>query len=170
GSAGHETAYTVTLTSGALTVNPAATSYPIGNDSHAYGSTANLAADLPATFATGVNGQNLSIAYSSAGNTVTAHVGTYAITGVASDGTGGSAGQATDYTVTLTSGVLTVNPAAISYPIGNDSHAYGSTANLAADLPATFATGVNGQNLSIAYSSAGNTVTAHVGTYAITGV
>ena len=101
----------------------------------------NLAADLPATFNTGINGQNLSIAYSSAGNTTTTDVGTSPITGVVSNGTGGTACLASDYTVNLTNGVLTINPATISYTIGNDSHAYGSTASLAADLPATFNTG-----------------------------
>ena len=53
--------------------------------------------------------------------------------------------------------VVTVKPAAISYTIGNDSQAYGSTANLATDLAATINTGVNGQNLDIAYSSTGDT-------------
>ena len=89
------------------TVNAKAISYTIGNDSHHYGSTANLAADLPATFLTGVNGQTLGIAYSSTGNTTTANVGTYAITGVVADGTG----LASNYTVTLTNGALTVNKA-----------------------------------------------------------
>ena len=170
GTAGLASDYTVNLTNGVLTINPATISYTIGNDSHAYGSTANLTADLPGTIATGVNGQNLSIAYSSAGNTTTTDVGTSPITGVVSKGTGGTAGLASDYTVNLTNGVLTINPATISYTIGNDSHAYGSTADLAADLPATFNTGINGQNLSIAYSSAGNTTTTDVGTSPITGV
>src|SRR4029077_3214810 len=158
--------YTVTLTNGTRTVNTAAISYTIGNDSHHYGSTANLAADLPATFLTGVNGQTLGIAYSSTGNTPTANVGTSAITGVVADGTG----LASNYTVTLTDGTLTVNTAAISYTIGTAHHDYGSTVELAGALPPTFTTGVNGQTLGIAYSSTGNTTTANVGTYAITGV
>ena len=70
-------------------------------------------------------------AYSSTGDTTTAHVGTYAITGVVSNGTG----LASDYTVTLTNGTLTVNPYAFSYTIGNDSQTYGTPANLATDLP-----------------------------------
>jgi hypothetical protein len=89
----------------------------------------------------------------------------YAITGVVSDGTG----LASDYSVALTNGVLTVTAASISHTIGNDSHPYGSTNNLATDLGATFLTGINGENLAIAYSSLGNTAAAIVATYAITG-
>jgi hypothetical protein len=157
--------YLAASDSSQLTVDPASISYTIGDDSHAYGSTADLAADLGATFATGINGEDLSIAYASTGNTATAHVNTYSITGTVGDGTG----LASDYSATLTPGTLTVDPASIGYTIGDDNHAYGSTADLAADLGATFATGINGETLSIAYASAGNTTTAHVNTYTITG-
>src|SRR4029077_18427813 len=102
--------YAVTLTNGTLTVNKYAFSYTIANDSQTYGTAANLATDLGTTINTGVNSQNLGIAYSSAGDTNTAHVGTYAITGVVSDGTG----LASDYAVTLTNGTLTVNKYAFS--------------------------------------------------------
>src|SRR4029077_10802891 len=105
GTLGSNPNYNVTKTNGTLTVNKKAISYIIGNDSHDYGSTANLAADLGSTFDTGVNGENLGIAYSSTGNTTTANVGTYDITGVVSDGTG----LASNYMVTLTKGTLTVN-------------------------------------------------------------
>ena len=167
GGTGLASNYDVTLTPGVLTVNQAPISYSIGNDSQVYGTPANLATDLPSTFATGVNGETLGITYSSTGDTATASVGTYAITGVV--GTGGT-GLASNYDVTLTPGVLTVNQAPISYSIGNDSQVYGTPANLATDLPSTFATGVNGETLGITYSSTGDTATASVGTYAITGV
>ena len=72
--------------------------------------------------------------------------------------------------MTLTNGTLTVNTYAFSYTIGNDQQTYGTAANLAADLSATIDTLVNGQNLSITYASTGDTGTAHVGTYTITGV
>jgi hypothetical protein len=157
--------YTVTLTNGTLTVNPAQISYTIGNDKQTYGSPANLAADLPSSFSTGINGETLDITYSSSGDTPTANVGTYAITGTLSNGTG----LLSNYIVTLNSGTLTVNPASISHTIGNDSQTYGSPANLAADLGSTIATGVNGETLDITYSSSGDTPTANVGTYAITG-
>jgi hypothetical protein len=162
--------YSVTLTDGTLTVNPYQFSYTIGNDSGVYGSPANLPSDLGTTIATGVNGQNLTIAYSSNGDTATAHVADspYAITGVLSDGTG----TLSDYAVTLQNGSLTVNPYAFTYQIGNDSQTYGSPANLAADLGTTIPTGVNGENLAIAYGSMGDNGTAHVADfpYAITGV
>ncbi len=157
--------YSVTLTNGTLTVNPFAFSYLIGNDSQTYGSPANLTADLPATINTGVNGETLDINYGSTGDTATAHVGSCAITGALSSGTG----QLSDYSVTLTNGTLTVNPFAFSYTIGNDSQTYGNSANLTADLPAMISTGVNGETLDIAYSSTGDTTTAHVGSFAVTG-
>ncbi len=157
--------YSVTLTNGALTVNPFAFNYTIGNDSQTYGSSANLTADLPATISTGVNGETLDITYGSTGDNTTAHVGSYAITGALSSGTG----QLSDYAVTLTSGALTVSPFAFTYLIGNDSQTYGSPANLSGDLPATISTGVNGETLDITYGSTGDTTTAHVGSYAITG-
>jgi hypothetical protein len=87
-----------------FTISPAPISYTIGNDTQAHGYPANLAADLPPTFNTGIDGQNLDITYSSSGDTSTAPVGTYAITGVVSNGTG----LASNYTVKLTAGTLTV--------------------------------------------------------------
>ncbi len=152
--------YVLGNTTGTTTANiiPAAVSYTIGNDSQTYGTAANLSKDLPGTIATGVNGENLSIAYVSTGDTGTAHAGTYAITGSVTGGTG----LASDYTVSLTSGTLTVNPAALSYTIGSDSQSYGNPANLSKDLPGTIATGINGENLSIAYSSTGDTATAQL--------
>ncbi|MHB1423853.1 MAG: beta strand repeat-containing protein [Gemmataceae bacterium] len=157
--------YIVTLTNGTLTVNPAQISYTIGNDTQIYASPANLAADLPASFNTGINGETLDLSYSSSGDTSTAAVGNYAITGTVSNGTG----LTSNYTVTLTNGTLAVNPAQISYTIGNDTEAYGYPANLAADLPASFNTGINGESLNITYSSTGDTSTAQPGSYAITG-
>ena len=154
-----------TLTGG-QTVTPYAFNYTIGNDNQTYGTAANLATALGTTIVTGVNGQNLAITYSSTGDTATAHVNSYAITGVLADGTG----QTGDYTVTLIPGTLTVKPYAFSDTIGNDSQTYGTAANLATALGTTIVTGVNGQNLAITYSSTGDTATAHVNTYPITGV
>ena len=178
---GFSSNYIVNLTNGTLTVNKATVNYTIGNDSQTYGSPATLSGDLPATFSTGINGETLDITYSSTGDTATANVGDYAITGVVSDGTGSSSsstitsaasvvtGLLSNYTVNLTSGTLTVNKATVNYTIGNDSQTYGSPADLATDLSATVA-GINGETLDITYSSTGDTATANVGGYGITGV
>jgi len=157
--------YDVTLTSGTLAINPYVFSYAIGNDSQTYGAPANLVADLPATINTGVNGENLAITCGSSGDTATANVGSYAITGTLANGTG----FLSNYDVTLTNGTAAVYPYVFSYAIGNDSQTYGIRANLTADLPATISTGVNGENLAITYGSSGDTATANVGSYAITG-
>jgi len=157
--------YDVTLVNGTLNVTPHAFTCQIGNDSQIYGSPANLANDLGATITTGVKGESLDIAYSSTGGTATAPVDTYAITGTLANGTG----LVSNYKVTLVNGALTVNSYAFTYQIGNASQIYGSPANLANDLGRSIDTGVNGENLDIAYSSTGDTATAPVGTYAITG-
>jgi hypothetical protein len=155
--------YSVTLMPGTLAVKPYSLGHKIGDDSQTYGTAADLGADLPATISTGVNGQNLDIVYTSAGDTNNAHAGTYAITGILSNGTG----LASDYAVTLTPGTLTVDKYDFTYAIGNDSQTSGTAANLAADLPATIATGGNGQSLGIAYSSPGDNAAATAGIYAI---
>ncbi len=161
---GQSSNYNVTLQSGTLTINPYAFTYHIGNDSQSYGTPASLASALGTTINTGVGGQTLDIAYASTGDTTTANVGTYAITGAVSNGTG----LATNYSVTLASGTLTVSAYAFTYQIGNATQTYGTAANLASALGTTIATGVNGQNLDITDSSTGDTATANVGTYSIT--
>jgi hypothetical protein len=88
-----------------LTVNKIAFSYTIRNDSQIYGDPANLSHDLGTTIPTGINGENLDIAYNSAGDMAAASVGSYPITGVLSNGTGNLA----NYSVTLLNGTLTVS-------------------------------------------------------------
>src|SRR5262249_15060511 len=153
------------FTGSTLTITPCAFTYQIGGDGQTYGRPADLAHDLGTTIVTGATGETLDIAYSSTGDTTTAHVGSYALPGALNNSTGLTA----DTSVTLKSGTLTVNPYAFTYQIGNEGHTYGSPANLAVDLPATVSTGVNGENLAIRYGSTGDTATAHVGSYAITG-
>ena len=137
--------------------------FTIGDESIVYGSTTTFAS-LAGTFATGVGSQNLALTYASTGNTGTANVGTYAITGTVASGTG----LAGNYSVTLTNGTLTVGQRPVSFTIGNESIVYGNTTNFAS-LASTFTTGVGSQNLALAYASTGNTGAANAGTYAITG-
>jgi Ca2+-binding RTX toxin-like protein len=87
-----------------FTIKRAPISHTIGNDTQAYGYPANLAADLPSSFPTGVNGESLDISYSSNGDTSTAKPGTYDITGMVSNGSG----LAANYCVNFTDGTLTV--------------------------------------------------------------
>ena len=62
--------------------------YNIADDSQTYGTPADFATDLGTTIDTGVNGENLDIAYTSSGDTDTADVGSYAIIGTVTNGTG----------------------------------------------------------------------------------
>ena len=99
--------YSIMYQDGALTLTPYSFRYTIASDHQTYGTPANLAADLGTTISTGVNGQNLDIAYSSAGDSSTTNIGSYDITGMLSSGTG----ELADYDLTLTPGTLTVIPA-----------------------------------------------------------
>ena len=157
--------YTIIYKSGSLTITPFAFSYTIASDSQTYGTAANLAHDLGTTINTGINNQTLDIAYASTGDTTTAHVGSYGITGIVSSGTG----KSSDFTVTLQNGSLAVNAYAFTYTIANDTQTYGTAVNLATALGTTINTGVNNQTLDIAYASTGDTTAAHVGSYGITG-
>ena len=105
-----------------LTVSPYHLSYTIGNDTQTYGSPSNLATDLPSTIATGVNGEQLAISYSSSGNTSNASVANYDITATLSD----NSGLASNYNVTLTNGTLTVAKATLTITANNDSKVYGT--------------------------------------------
>ncbi len=122
------------------TVDPYPISYTIKNDSQTYGSPANLAVDLPDTISTGINGENLDISYSSAGDTTTADVGNYNITGSVFDGTG----LASNYSVTLTNGSLAVTQANAKITVNGYSGIYDGTGHGATGS----ATGVNGEDLS----------------------
>src|SRR5262249_46841841 len=94
------------------TISQLAFTFNIGNASQTYGTPADLAAQLgTTTITTPFNNETLDISYSSTGDTATADVNTYLITGNLSDGTG----SASNYSVTLNPGTLTVNPANISY-------------------------------------------------------
>jgi hypothetical protein len=88
-------------------IAPYAFRFTIGNDHQTAGSPADLAHDLGTTVNTGVNGENLAITYGSSGDTASAGVGTYPITGTLGNGTG----LTSDYSVTLHDGTLSVTSA-----------------------------------------------------------
>ena len=98
-----------------------------------------------------MNGQTLAITYSSSGDTATANAGMYAIMGVVSDGTG----LASDYTVNLTNGTLTVNKANTNINVSG----YGVTYDENAHTAAGTATGVGGANLNAELNLSGTTHT-----------
>jgi hypothetical protein len=144
------------------TVNQAAVTLTLGNTSQVYGTPANLTTALPGALATGINGENLQIAYSSLGNIASATVGNYAITGVASTGTG----LLSDYDITLANGTLTVTQAPLTVTGTNRTMPTGST-------PATQSgviTGLkNGDAFPAAYSTTA-TANSPAGSYPVTGL
>jgi len=141
------------LVNGFLTVNAYAFSYTIGNDSQTYGNPAYLAEGPGSTIATGVNGENLVIAYSSTGDTATAHVNTYSITGALADGTG----LTSDYAVTLTPGTLTVTPAPLTVTAESAAKDYGAALPALSDQITGF---VNGDTTGVVSGAASLTTTA----------
>ena len=144
-----------------LTVTPYHLSYTIGNDKQTYGSPVNLAADLPSTIVTGVNGEHLAIAYSSSGNTANASVAEYDITATLSD----NSGLTSNYDVTLTTGTLTVAAATLTITANNDSKVYGTVKTF--DGTAFTAIGLvtaNGDSISsVSEASVGASASAPVG-------
>jgi RTX calcium-binding nonapeptide repeat (4 copies) len=147
------------------TISPAKISYIIGNDAQIFGYPANLAADLPSSFNTGTYSETLDITYSSSGDTSTAKAGTYAITGAVSNGLG----LASNYTVTLTNGSLTVLASGVTV-VGTELWIIGGTTSNdnvqvnPAGASATGSTGVqvkatlNGVYASTIYSQAFTTI------------
>jgi hypothetical protein len=163
------TNYTLpTSASGAGTINPYAFNYQIGNDSHSYGATDHFATDLGTSINTGINGENLSITYSSPGNTAAASVGTDPITGTLANGTG----LTSDYTVTLRPGILTVRPAALTIIASDETKTAGQTLTFGAGGTLFTSSGLqNGETIgsvTLTVSGNGGAATAAAGTYAIT--
>lgn len=134
----------------------------VGNATQEYGDSVGLPNP---TVSTGVGDEFLVLYYSSTGNNPTANVGNYAINATVTSGSG----LVSNYDVTVVPGTLAVTPKTITHTVGSASHAYGQTVDLGALLGTSINTSVNGETLSIAYSSAGNTTSAAAGNYAITG-
>ena len=111
------------------------------------------------TSITGVDGRDRGTVGTVTLNTTHTAAGTYASDSWSFTGT------ANYNSIASTTITDTINKYAFTYPIANDSQTYGFPANLATALGTTIATGVNGQNLDITYSSTGDTAFATVGTY-----
>ncbi len=123
-----------------FTINKASFTYTIANDGQTYGNPADLSHDLGATLSTGVNGENLNISYSSAGDTAVASPGIYPLTGVLADETG----ALSNYSVTLNNGAFTVDKAnpIVSWnlpgPISDLIPLSGVQLDASANLPGSF--------------------------------
>ncbi len=116
--------YTITYTSGTLTVNPVALTITATNQSKTYGVAATLG--TTAFTSTGLqNGETIgTVTLASTGAVATAAAGTYSIT--ISTAAGGTF-TASNYTITYTSGTLTVNPAALTITARNQTKCQGAS-------------------------------------------
>ena len=93
-------------------------------------------------------------------------MGTYAITGVVANGTG----LASDYSGDPDQRHADGEPVRLQLHDRQRQPDLRHAADLATDLRPPSTPASTAQNLAISYSSTGDTATAHVGTYAITGV
>ena len=148
--------YTVTITNGTLTITPAPLSVTAANASRLYG-------DPNPAFTGAIvgikNGDAITATYSSAA-TATNDVGTYPIVPALVDPTL----KLGNYSVTLINGVLTINPAPLTFTVANASRQYGN-ANPA--FTGTFVGIKNGDVLTATFTTAADP-TSPVGTYPIT--
>jgi hypothetical protein len=154
--------YDIKCADGTLTVTPAPLTFTVDNQTAVYGSTVPT---LTGSFSGFVNGDTAKSL------TTQPTIGTSATPGsdVGAYDIAASGAVDSNYAITYVDGTLNITPYAFTYQIGNDSQVYGAPATLAADLPSSFQTGVNGGTLEITYASTGDTSNATVGTYAITG-
>jgi len=96
--------YEITYETGSLTVNRKAITYTIPNVTKPYLETLDLP---PLSFATGVNGETLTVIRESVGNQPLSPVGDYPLTGTIADGIDVVEGDTSNYYVTLIPGILT---------------------------------------------------------------
>jgi uncharacterized repeat protein (TIGR01451 family) len=147
--------YTVTSNNGTLTINPAPLSVVAANATRFYG-------DPNPAFTgtiTGIkNADNITATYSSVADPTSAP-GTYPIVPALADPTA----KLGNYTVTVTNGVLTVNPASLVVTAANASRVYGDP-NPA--FTGTISGVKNGDTFSVSFASLADATSA-VGTYPI---
>ncbi len=119
--------YTVSYTSGLLTVNPAALTITVTNQAKTYGQMASLGTTAFSTAGL-VNSDSVTgVTLASSGATASATVAgsPYAISASNAVGNGVS-----NYTISYVSGQLTVNPAALTITASDQAKTYGQTASL----------------------------------------
>ncbi|UAY52834.1 MBG domain-containing protein [Ferruginibacter albus] len=129
-STGLSSNYTITYNTGTLTVNKAGLTITASAQSKTYGATVSTTGVLSTTFTVSglqnsdaVNGATLGYNGSPAGNLTTASVGSYTITPSAATF---STGSSSNYTITYSTGILTVNTASLTITANNSTKAYGS--------------------------------------------
>ena len=158
------TNYVVSLTNGLLTINPALLGVSANNTNRAYGATNPV---FTVSYSGFVNGDTTSVLSGSPVLTTSAvtnsPIGTYTITN--------SLGNlvATNYTVSLTNGLLTVNAAVLGVSANNTNRAYGATNPV---FTVSYSGFVNGDGLNVLSGApvltTGAKTNSPVGSYVIT--
>ena len=160
--------YSITYVNGTFTVNPAALTITANNQTKTYGDTFTFAGTEFGS--TGLkNGETIgNVALTSTGATATANVAGNPYDILASNATGGSF-NAQNYTISYVNGTFTVDPAALTVALNNqtknvgDTFVFNGTEYTSSGLK-------NGDNLgSLNISSLGSPSTAPAGNYAIQG-
>jgi hypothetical protein len=154
--------YTVTNPPGTLTINPVSITVTVLSASRQYGqsnppfNSTTLGVLNGNTISGTFNGDVLTIAYSSPATT-TSPAGTYPINATVS-GT-----NASDYTITIAPGILSVTQATLTITVGNATRTYGA-ANPA--FTSTVSGALNGDTFTNSYSTTA-TIASPVGSYPI---
>ncbi|HSU55228.1 MAG TPA: MBG domain-containing protein, partial [Candidatus Dormibacteraeota bacterium] len=149
------TNYSITFSSGALTITSYALTVTADNQSRAYGS-GNPA--LTGTLSGVQNGDNITASYSTIADS-SAPVGPYSIVAALAD----PDDKLTNYSVTISNGILSVSPAALSVSAEDKSKLYGDAVPA---LTGSLLGVVNGDNITVSYSTIANAATS-VGSYDI---
>ncbi len=165
--------YSITYATGALTVNAAALTIIASAESKTYGQTVTFGSGSTLVTSSGLqNGDTLgtvTLAVNNSGGAATAAVGSYTITPSAV--TGGTF-TASNYSITYTTGTLTVNAAALTVTASAESKTYGQTVTFGSGSTLFTSSGLqNGDTLgtvTLAVNNGGDTATAAVGSYTIT--
>ena len=160
-SGGSAANYTLTLVNGTLTITKASLTAAATNQTRTYGSTNPALTIGYSGFVNGDAASSITAPTASTTATTASAVGSYPITL--------SGGSATNYTIVLVNGTLTVTPAALTVTANNQSKAYGAANPSLTYMLTGF---VNGETTSVVSGAATVTTTATtssgVGTYTIT--
>ena len=165
--------YTITYSTGTLTVSMAALTITANNQTKTYGQTVTFGSGSSQFTSSGLqNGETIgSVTLVCSGGAVNAAVSSSPYTITPSAATGGTF-TAANYTITYNTGTLTVNKAALSITANAQSKVYGATVTFGSGSTLFTPSGLQNSEtvgtVTLAVSGSGGTATAAVGSYTIT--
>jgi len=165
--------YTITYSTGTLTVSMAALTITANNQTKTYGQTVTFGSGSSQFTSSGLqNGETIgSVTLACSGGAVNAAVSSSPYTITPSAATGGTF-TAANYTITYNTGTLTVNKAALSITANAQSKVYGATVTFGSGSTLFTPSGLQNSEtvgtVTLAVSGSGGTAAAAVGSYTLT--